>query len=66
VNDHPTRHIEGAELVWFDFDPGTLVEIAAGHADGGPDLDAHPADCRRAAWNCDAYLAFQDPTDAIR
>lgn len=62
MNDRPTRHLHGPELVWFDFDPATFVEIAARHEDGGPDLAAHLADCRRAAWKCDAYLAFREPT----
>jgi hypothetical protein len=50
MNTRPARHLHGPELVWFDFDPGTFVEIAARHEDGGPDLAAKLAECRRAAW----------------
>ena len=62
MNHRPTRHLHGPELVWFDFDPVTFVEIAARHEDGGPDLAAQLADCRRAAWECDAYLVFRERT----
>jgi hypothetical protein len=62
MNNRPTRHLHGPELVWFDFDPGAFVELATRHEDGGPDLAAQLAGCQRAAWQCDAYLAFRETT----
>ena len=62
MNNRPTRHLHGQELAWFEFDPGTFVDLAAHHEEGGPNLAQHLADWRRAAWKCDAYLAFREPT----
>ncbi len=37
-----------------------FVGMAARHQEGGPDLAAQLTECRRAAWQCDAYLVFRD------
>jgi hypothetical protein len=54
------RHIRRAELSWFDFDPTDFVERAGAHAADYPGLDRRLAACRRAAWQCDCYLALAD------
>ena len=54
----PTRHLHGDELVWFDFEPTDLVDRAKHHAEDYPGLAERLAACRRAAWECDCYLAF--------
>lgn len=56
----PTRHLQGADLVWFTFEPADLVERAAQHADEYPGLDDRLAASRQAAWTCDCYLAFTE------
>ncbi len=46
--------------MWFDFDPTDLVERARAHAADYPGLDSRLASCRRAAWQCDCYLALAE------
>ncbi len=56
----PARHLKSHELVWFDFDPAWLVELAAKHADRVPGLADRLAACRRGAWACDCYLVLRE------
>lgn len=56
----PSRHLHGADLVWFPFEPTDLVERAGQHAVDYPGLGDRLASCRQAAWKCDCYLAFAE------
>jgi hypothetical protein len=57
----PTRHLKGPDdLVWFDLDPARFVARAAAHGDER--LSIRLTKCRRGAWRCDSYLAFQELT----
>jgi hypothetical protein len=56
----PTRHLHGADVAWFAFEPTNLVERASHHADDYPGLGDKLASCRQAAWKCDCYLAFAE------
>jgi hypothetical protein len=56
----PSRHLQSAELTWFDLDPAWLVELAAKDEDPVPGLADRLAACRRAAWRCDSYLVLRE------
>jgi hypothetical protein len=56
----PTRHLHGADLVWFPFEPRDFVARASQHVDDYRGLGDRLASRRHAAWNCDCYLAFAE------
>ena len=59
----PARHLRRTDLIWFDFDPSPFVERARAHAAEYPGLGSRFAACRRAAWECDCYLALAELPD---
>ncbi len=53
------RHLQTADLAWFDLDPAWLVTLAAANEDRLPGLAERLATCHRAAWQCDSYLVLR-------
>lgn len=56
--ERATPHLHASELRWFEYEPTDLV--AAAGEDNHLALANRLAVCRRAAWRCDAYLAFTE------
>jgi hypothetical protein len=52
------RHLNDAQLEWFDFDPSGLADFVRRFGLDYPGLPERLMDCRRAAWSCGSYVRF--------